>query len=169
MYAISRLTQDFLEKHSKIFGMLEPCFFMLCGNTPHSYDLFRRTVFFGENNAAAFIAADKDTKSIKAVIVFNQFGKENNSVFMHIIPVGADGFDDGKMTEALKSLMVDTVKKFGLYSIYSNVMGAEERIKRVLEAAGFQKEAELKEQVCAGGRMDSVIVYTLFSKDLINA
>lgn len=169
MYAINRLTHEFLEKHPKIFGMFQPCFLMLCGNSPHSYDNFRRVIFFGEKNAAAFLIADKDTNKIKAVIVFHQFEKENESAFMHLIPVGEEGFDSKEMTTCLKPFLADTFKKLALFSIRSNVLGIEEQTKTAIEGAGFQKEAELKEQIYAGGRLDSVLIYALFAKDFENA
>ena len=169
MYIISRLTHDLLEKHSKIFGMFQPSFLMLCGSSPHSYDSFRRLIFFGEKNAAAFLVVEKGSKKISAVIVFHQFDKENDLVFMHLIPVGDKGFDSDQIAQAIRTLLKDTFKKFNLYSIRSNVLGTESRTKKAFEMLGFKQEAELKEQIYIGNKLEPVLIYTLFAKDLENA
>ncbi len=169
MYVLSRLTQDFLDKHPKLYSMFGPCYFMLCGSTPHSYDLFRRTVFYGEKEAAAFVAADTGTKRITAVIVFNQFGKENDSIFMHIIPVEGAPLDANGMSEILKQIISEAVKKFDLNRIYSNVMDIEDFAKTALEKTGFCIEAEMKEQIFFMGQLRSVLVYTFSAKGRDNA
>ena len=149
--------------------MFGSCYFMLCGTTPHSYDLFRRTIFYGEKEAAAFAAADTDTKRITASIVFNQFGKENDSIFMHIIPVEGAPLDANGMSEVLKQIISEAVKKFDLNRIYSNVMDVEGFAKTALEKTGFCIEAEMKEQIFFKGQLRSVLVYAFSPKGQDNA
>lgn len=149
--------------------MFDPCYFMLCGSTPHSYDLFRRTVFYGEKEAAAFVTADMDSKKITSVIVFNQFGKENDSIFMHIIPIGGAALDANAMSEVLKRIIDEAVKKFDLNRVYSNVTDIEDFAKTALEKTGFCIEAEMKEQIFFMGQLRSVIVYAFSTKGKDNA
>ena len=142
---------------------------MLCGNSPHSYDSFRRVIFFGEKNAAAFLVVDKGTKRIVSVIVFHQFDKENDSAFIHLIPVGEYGFDSKEMASTLKPFLADTFKKLGLYCLRSNALVSEEKTRIAIEESGFQKEAELKEQIYVGSQLKNVLIYTLFGKEMVDA
>lgn len=71
-----------------------------------------------------------------------------------------DNWNNGLMTEALKTITTWGIKQLGLHTIEANIAPENSASKRVLEKLGFEREALFRENYYYEGWWDSAI-YTL--------
>ena len=81
--------------------------------------------------------------------------------------LGEQYWNLGIMTRAVKETIKYTFKTFELVRIYASVFEKNRASARVLEKAGFEKEAVLKKSVCKNNLVMNELIYSILNDNVI--